>query len=124
MRLVIASRDRPGAVPGACGTVLLPRICAMSGHWGKMKPHRDAGGPLCQCANGRAVQAQDQVALPVARDRSVISLCWPFADHDLRGDERFAPARTTQPRNPKRSSSAQTRRQFLPKRSAALNMRP
>jgi hypothetical protein len=79
-----------GTVSGECRAILLPLVRSVAGHWRTMEKHREAGRPFDQCANRRTVQTQDQVALPVARDSSVISLCGPFADHDLGGDEGFA----------------------------------
>ena len=113
---------RLGAVSGEGRSVLLSRVRPMPGHGWKMKEHREARRSLDQRADRRAVQAQDQVALPVARDSPVIGLGWTFADHDLRSDEGFAAACGTGARNPERPSGAQTGRQFLPQCSAALNV--
>lgn len=59
----------------------------------------------------------------MARDCPVTGLGRTFADHDLGGDEGFAAACGTGARSPERPPGAQTGRQFLPQRSAALNVK-
>src|SRR5665647_359014 len=47
----------------------------------KVDEHRESGGALDDGPDGRALQADDQVAFPVARDGPVLDLSGPLTDH-------------------------------------------
>jgi hypothetical protein len=49
--------------------------------------HHEPGRALDEGAYRRSVQPEDEVALPVAGDSSIVCLGGPFADHDLRRHE-------------------------------------
>ena len=74
--------DRLGAVAGERGAVLDPRP-AVPVHRRQVQQHGEAGGALDQRADRRAVQAEDQIALPVPGHGPVLGLGGPLADQDL-----------------------------------------
>ena len=49
----------------------------------QVQQHRKAGGAFDQCADCRTAKPQNEVALPVTWNRTVIRLGRPLADHDL-----------------------------------------
>ena len=77
---------RDGAVAPEGRSVLHRRNTAVSLHAGQVNEQRVAAGALDHSSDGGPVQPDDQVALPVPRDRSVLSLGRPLAEHDLGGD--------------------------------------
>lgn len=81
-----------GTMAGQGRAVLLSITLAVSRHGRKMEQHREPRCSLDQRADGRAVQADDQVSLPMAGNGTIIGFCGAPADHDLGRHERFAPA--------------------------------
>ena len=62
----------------------------MSLHPRKMQQHREACCSLDQRADGRTVQSENQIALPVTPDGPVFGFGWTFTDHDFGRDKRLA----------------------------------
>ena len=60
-------------MPRESRTVLDPES-AMFGLTGQVEQHRESGGTFDQCADCGAAKSDDEVALPVSRNRSVIDL--------------------------------------------------
>src|ERR1700761_642654 len=63
---------------------------AMALHRWKMEQHCKAGGALDQRTYCGSVKTDDQVAFPVTRNSTIISLSRAFTDHDLRSDEMLS----------------------------------
>ena len=55
----------------------------MFGLAGQVEQHRESGGTFDQCADCGAAKSDDEVALPVSRNRSVLDLGGPLTDQDL-----------------------------------------
>ena len=55
-----------------------------------MQDHGESGGPFDEGADGGAVEADDEVALPVAGYGPVVGFGWPLTDEDLVADEALA----------------------------------
>ena len=81
-----------GAVARQRRTVLGPRLAAVAIHGRQMQQQREPGGALDERPDRRAVEADDEVAFPVAGHGTVRGLGGPLADQDLRGHERLPAA--------------------------------
>jgi hypothetical protein len=82
--------DRFGAMPGESRSVLDAGLEAVAFHGRKAQQHREPGGAFDERADRRTVHAEDEVAFPVARNRSIVGFGGSFADHDLGRDELLA----------------------------------
>jgi hypothetical protein len=107
-------------MPGQGGAVRDPGAVAAV-HRREVQEHREAAGPLDEGADRRAAQAEDQVALPMARDGPVGGFNGPLADHDLVGDEALAAAARAGPGDAQRPAGPQARGQLALQRSPALD---
>ena len=87
-----------------------------------MKQHRKPRGALHQRPDRGAVRAEDEVALPVARNRAIVGLGGTLADHDLLADEALAAPMHACSGDPQCSAAAQTCREFASQRAAALHV--
>ena len=113
--------DRLGAVTGERRPVLDPRLEAMAFHRRQAQQHREPGGAFDERADRRAVQAEDEVAFPVAGNGPIFDLGGAFADHDLRCDELLAASAGASSRHPKRPTGSQASDQLALERAAALD---
>ena len=100
------------AMAGQCGAVLHTGDVAVTFHARQMQQNREARRSLDQRADRGTSQAQDQVTLPMTRNRPIVGFLRPLADHDLRGNEGLAPPPESRPRHPQRSAGAQASGQF------------
>ena len=114
--------DGFGAVPGERRPVLDSRAVAVAVHAWQVQQHREPGGALDERADRRAVETDDEVALPVAGHRSIVGLGGSLADHHLRADELLAPPRGARPGDAQRPPGAQTGDQLAAQRSPALHV--
>src|SRR5690606_663639 len=112
--------DSRGAMPGRGRAVLLPQT-AVSRHGRQVQQHRKPRGALDQGADGRTVQADGQIALPVPGHRPVLHLRRPPTDPHLVGDELLAASPGAGPRYPQRAPGAQELRLDSP---CAVRVRP
>ena len=112
--------DGLGARPGDGRPVLDARAVA-AGQRRQVQQHGEAAGALDQGADRRAVDADDQVALPVARDGAIGGLGGPLADHHLLADEALAALADAGPGDAQRPAGAQARGQLAGQRAAALH---
>ena len=85
---------------------------ATFGHAGQVEQHRESGGAFDQCADRGAAKADDEVAFPVSRNRSVLGLGGPLADHDVGAYKRLAATTAASPRRAQRPPGAQAGRQL------------
>ena len=111
---------RDGAVASQSGTVLLARLLAVAGLSWKMDEHREPCRPLDQRSDRGALQTNNEVAFPVAENRSVFDFDWSFADQHIIGDVVPGSSPNTLSRDPKGSSAAKTSSQFTLQRASAL----
>jgi len=74
----------------------------------QVQKHGEPGGPFDESADGGAVEANDEVALPVAGYGPVVGFGRSLADEDLVADEALGACTGTRPRDTKRTSGAQT----------------
>ena len=91
---------------------------ATFGHAGQVEQHRESGGAFDQCADRGAAKADDEVAFPVSRNRSVLGLGGPLADHDVGAYKRLAATTAASPRHAQRPPGAQAGRQLAAHRAA------
>ena len=84
----------------------------MFGLAGQVEQHRESGGTFDQCADCGAAKSDDEVALPVSRNRSVLDLVGPLPDQDFGSDKRLAATTAAGPRHAQRLPGAQAGRQF------------
>jgi hypothetical protein len=68
-----------------------------------VQQYREAGRALDQRPDRRAVEAEDQVAFPVAGHGTIVRLGRPLADHHLLGDELLAARLRASARHPQRA---------------------
>jgi hypothetical protein len=94
----------------------------MAWHRWKMQQHCETGRAFNQGADRGAVQADDQIALPVAGHGTVGHFGRALTDHHLGGDKVFASLPRSGARHPERPACTQTRAQFALQRAAALNV--
>ncbi len=100
---------------------MLHSLTAVAGHrW--VKQHREPRAALHQRPDSGAVRAEDEVALPVARYRSVLGLSGTLADHDLLGNEALATPTDAGSGDPERPAAAQARRELSSQCTAALHV--
>jgi len=112
--------DTLRAVSGQ-GRAILHAGLAVFLHAGQMEEHREPRCAFDKHADGRAVQAEDQVAFPVARNGAVLNLSGPLTDHDLWADELLASPAGPGPRHAQGSPGPQARGELTAQRTAALN---
>jgi len=81
-----------GSVPGERRPVLQARPVAVAFHPRQVQQEREAGRALDERADrgAQALEPNDQISLPVARDGTVADLGGPFADQHLGGHELLA----------------------------------
>jgi len=91
-------------------------------HARQVQQHREAGAALDQRPDRGALEAQDQVALPVAGDGTVIRLGGPLADHHVGADEPLAARLGPCARDAQRSSCPQTGDEFAFEGAPALDV--
>ena len=84
----------------------------MFGLAGQVEQHRESGGTFDQCADCGAAKSDDEVALPVSRNRSVLDLGGPLPDQDFGSDKRLAVTTAAGPWHAQRLPGAQAGRQF------------
>jgi hypothetical protein len=72
-----------GAMPRESRSILDSQRVAMTVQSWQMQKHRKASCALDERAYCRTAKPQNEVALPVPRNRPVIGLCRALADHDL-----------------------------------------
>jgi hypothetical protein len=84
--------------------------------------HRETGRALDQGADGGPFQADEQVAFPVARDRSVFDLGGSLADQHVVGDVVPGSASDSSPRDPPGTAGAETGDQLALERAASLDV--
>ena len=94
----------------------------VSFHAGQWEHHREPGGAFDQGPDSGAVQAHDEVPLPVPRDRPVLSFGRALADHDLAGDELLAVPASPSPRHSVGPSGTQAGTQLTSQRPPALDV--
>src|SRR6266511_3915162 len=87
-----------------------------------MQQHREAGAALDERPDRRAVEPEDQIALPVAGDGPVVGLGRPLADHHLGADELLAARLRARPRHPQRAPGPQTGDELTLERASALHV--
>jgi len=56
-------------------------------HARQVQQHREAGGPFDERADGGAIKAENEVALPMTRYGTVVGFSGALADENLVGDE-------------------------------------
>ena len=79
-----------GPMSGERGSMLLTQLRFVPSHWRQMKKQGEACGPLNQRADGRTVQAKDQVPFPMARNSTIRRFSGTFANHDRRRNKGLA----------------------------------
>ena len=84
----------------------------MFGLAGQVEQHRESGGTFDQCADCGAAKSDDEVALPVSRNRSVLDLGGPLPDQDFGSDKRLTATTAASPWHAQRLPGAQAGRQF------------
>ena len=84
----------------------------MFGLAGQVEQHRESGGTFDQCADCGAAKSDDEVALPVSRNRSVLDLGGPLPDQDFGSDKRLTATTAAGPWHAQRLPGAQAGRQF------------
>ena len=110
-----------GAMSRESWSILGSRNVAMTVQSRQMQKHREARRSLDERAYCRTAEPNNEIALPVPRNRSLIGLGRALADHDLGRHEAFAALAHAGPRRSQRPSGAQARRQFSPQCASALD---
>ena len=103
------------------GTVLRSPV-TVAGHRGELQQHEKPGAAFDEGADRGAVEADDQVALPVAGNRSVLGLGRALADQDLLGHEALPARSAAGSGNAQRPPGPQTGRELATQRSAPLDV--
>ena len=93
-------------MPGQRGPVLFARLVAMALHPWQVQQHREPGGALDKRPDRRALEPQDQIALPMAGNSPIVGLGRPLADHHRRGDELLAAPLRASARYPESASGS------------------
>jgi hypothetical protein len=93
----------------------------MRWHTRQVQQHREPRGPFDEGADGGAVEAEDEVALPVTWYGPVIGFGWPLTDEDLVVDEALTPCASARPRDAERATSAEASREFTPQSASTLD---
>ncbi len=88
-----------------------------------MQQEREAAGPLHERADGGALEAENEIALPMPRHRAILHLGRTLADQNLGGDEVLAGAPGPGARHAERPPRAQARGEFSAQRPSAVNDR-
>ena len=99
-----------------------PSSVMVVGHAGEMQQHGKAGRALDQRADGRALEAKNEIALPVSRHRAIRHLGGALADHDLGRGKVLAGPTGPRPGNAQGSSGAQTGGELPPQCAAPLDV--
>src|SRR5665213_1188074 len=107
---------------GQGGSILRAGPRAVTDHRRQVQQHRESRGAFDQGADRRTVQADDQVALPVAGDSTVGNLRRTLADHQLGRDELLAPLPGSGAWYPQRAASTQARAQVSSQCATTLNV--
>src|SRR5207302_3012416 len=94
------------AVPSKRRTILGPGAAVVF-HARQVEQHGEPGSPFDKGADGGAIEANDEVALPVAGYGPVVGFGWALADEDLVADEARATPTSAGPRDAERASGAQ-----------------
>ena len=94
-------------VTGKRGSVLDAGFGAVALHRRKAQQHGEPGGALDEGADCRAIQTDDEVALPVAGNGTIIGFGGSLADHDLGGDELLPSSTRASPRHSQGSAGPQ-----------------
>src|SRR6266540_53575 len=123
-------RDRGGdrvtdglsSMPGQRRPVLHPRLIAVARDPRQVQQHRETGRALDERPDRRAVEAQDQIALPVAGDGPIVGLGRPLADHHLGADELLAARLRASARYAQRAPGPQTGDELALERASALHV--
>src|SRR5262245_51138328 len=124
-------RDRGGdrvtdcfsSVPGERGTILDPKLFAVSFHARQMQQHREARRALYQGPDRGAVQTEDEIALPVPGNRAVLGFGRALADHDLWAHELLASRLRASPRDPQCAAGTQACNELTAQRTTALHVK-
>jgi len=74
-----------------CGTILHAGTKTVFGKTWQMQQQRESCRSLHQGADRGTAQSEDEISLPVARQRAVEHRRGPLTDQQLGRDERFAP---------------------------------
>jgi len=82
--------DGLGAAAGQGRAVLDAGLNTVAFHTRQVQQHREPGGSFDQRADRGPVQADDQVAFPVAGHRAVVSIGGSGADHHVGSDHAAA----------------------------------
>ncbi|SFD52835.1 hypothetical protein SAMN05428997_13166 [Bosea sp. CRIB-10] len=110
------------SVSGKWRTVLDPLSTQISLLARQVQQHRAARAAFDESADRRAVQAQDEIAFPVPRNRPVFDRRRSFADHDGITHEGLSTAAGPLTRNTQSSARAQASRQLSTQRTATLDI--
>src|SRR4051812_22320951 len=113
---------RRGTVPGQRWPIFLTRRHPMALHRWQVQQHREPRRPLDEGADRRAMEAEDQISLPVPWHRPVPCLGRTLADEDLGRDERLASPTRARSRDAQRPAGPQALRQLALQRTAALHV--
>ena len=105
MKEAIASLTASAPCPASGGPFFGPGRAVLL-HTRQVQQHGEAGGPFDKRADSGAVEADDEVALPVAGDGPVVGFGWSLADHDGIADEMLAASTGARPRGTQRASGA------------------
>ena len=87
-----------------------------------MDQHREPGAALDEGADGGALQSDDQIAFPVAWDRSFLDLGGPLADQHVVGDVVPGSASDSSSGGPQRTPGSQAGDQFTLQRAASIDI--
>jgi len=102
-------------------SAVLDTKATMLWHARQVQEHREAGGPFDESADGRAVETENEVALPVTWYSPVIGFSWSLTDEYLIGDEALTPCESTRPRDTERTTGAEASSQFTPQSASTLD---
>jgi hypothetical protein len=91
-------------------------------HARQVHQHREPRRSLHHRANRGTVQPDDEIALPVARDRPVVGFGGPLADHHLAGDVAAGLLAGASTRHAQRPAGTQARDQLALERTATLDV--
>jgi len=86
-----------------------------------MQQKGKSGCPFNLRADGRALEAKDQIAFPVPWNGAILNLGRTFADHDLIRDKWSSFALSTRPRHAQSPSRTQSSNKFTAQRTTSLN---
>src|SRR5487761_2108847 len=87
-----------------------------------MEQEGEASRPLHECANGRTLKAEDQIAFPVPGHGPIGDFRWPLADHDVGANEAFASTAAPGSRYAQRPPGAQAGGELPAERAPSLHV--